>query len=83
MVRFPFQTVISEGHVYAEGFCKSTDAKPTKIDGNDLITGSSLFEVDTSDAYLFEEDGNTWEKQGNSESTQEGQGNSESTQEGD
>ena len=63
MVRFPFQTVISEGLVYVEGFCKHDDAKPTKIDGNDIITGSSLFEVDTSDAYLFEEDGKTWVKQ--------------------
>lgn len=72
MVRFPFQTVISEGLVYAEGFCKHDDVKPTTLDGNDLITGSSLYEVDTSDAYMFEEEGKTWMKQGNSESAQDG-----------
>lgn len=63
MIRFVVEQKFSDGTIYAEGFCKHDDAKPTKIDGNDLITGSSLFEVDTSDAYLYEEDGKTWVKQ--------------------
>lgn len=63
MVRFPVQMVITEDLIYAEGFCKSTDEKPSQINNRNLITGSSLYEVDTSDAYMFEEDGKTWVKQ--------------------
>ena len=67
-VQFPTQIIISENTIYADGFCKSTDSKPEKLNGLDLITGSSLFEVDTSDAYLYDEDSKTWIKQGNSSS---------------
>lgn len=63
MVRFPIQMVITEDSIYADGFCKSTDEKPSQVNGRNLITGSSLYEVDTSDAYMFEEEGKTWVKQ--------------------
>lgn len=82
MVRFPIQVPITEDTVYAEGFCKSTDEKPVKLDGKDLITGSSLFEVDTSNAYLFEEEGKTWVKQGNNE-TPAAETTEETVQDGD
>ena len=82
MIRFVVEQKYSDGTIYAEGFCKSTDVKPTKINGLDLITGSSLYEVDTSDAYLYEESGQTWIKQGNSETAQE-ETPEEVTQEGD
>lgn len=62
-VQFPTQIIMTDNTIYAEGFCKSTDSKPEKLNGLDLITGSSLFEVDTSDAYLYEEESKTWIKQ--------------------
>lgn len=45
---------------YIEVAGLSTDSKPT--DG--IITGSSYLEVDTGDAYLFDEVGETWGKIG-------------------
>ena len=41
-------------------FGLSTDSKPT----TGLVTGSSFVEVDTGDAYLFDEVGSTWHKVG-------------------
>ena len=82
MIRFVLEQKFSDGTVYAEGFCKHENEKPTKINGLDLITGSSLFEVDTSDAYLFEEEGKTWIKQGNSE-TPAAETTEETVQDGD
>ena len=78
MIRFVVEQKYSYGTIYAEGFCKSTDVKPTQINGLDLITGSSLYEVDTSDAYMYEETGESWIKQVNTDITPE-----ETTQEGD
>jgi hypothetical protein len=49
--------------LYIEGFCLSTDTKPT--DG--LATGSRLTEVDTGKVYLFDEEadsGSKWIEQG-------------------
>ena len=63
MIRFVVEQKFSDGTIYAEGFCKHEDVKPTKLNGLNLITGSSLFEVDTSDAYLYEEEGQSWVKQ--------------------
>lgn len=64
MVRWPYTQVHTETTVYAGGFCNSEDSKPTKIDGMDIITGSSLFEVDTSKAFMFDEKTSTWIEQG-------------------
>ena len=63
MIRFVVEQKFSDGTIYAEGFCKHEDEKPTKLNGLNLITGSSLFEVDTSDAYLYEEESQAWVKQ--------------------
>ena len=78
MIRILFQSVIQKGKVYIEGFCTSLDDKPLTVGENDVVTGSSMYEVDTSDAYLFEEEGKTWIKQGNTETTQ-----TETVQDGD
>ena len=63
-VQFPTQIIMTDSTIYAEGFCKHDDTKPTTLNGLDLITGSSLYEVDTSDVYLYEEESKTWIKQG-------------------
>lgn len=55
--------------LYIEGFCLSTDTKPT----NGLATGSKLKEVDTGKEYRFDEEadaGSEWIEQG-AESTPE------------
>lgn len=78
MIRFVVEQTFADGTVYAEGFCKSTDVKPDTVHGLKLITGSSLYEVDTSDAYMYDESGQTWIKQVNTDITPE-----ETTQEGD
>lgn len=41
---------------YVEGFCLSTDTKPT----DRIATGSSLIEVDTGDVWFFNEESSTW-----------------------
>ena len=66
MVRWPFVQTHTETTVYAEGFCNSEDSKPTKIDGMDIITGSSLYEVDTSKPFLYDEKTSSWVEQGGS-----------------
>ena len=47
---------------YVELAGLSTDTKPTGF-----ATGSSFFEVDTSDVYFYDEAGKTWIKAGDSE----------------
>lgn len=44
--------------VYIEGWCHSSDTKPT--DG--IAGGSSLIEYDTGDWYIFNENTETWGK---------------------
>lgn len=65
-VRFPEQQIIKNGLVFAKGFCNSLDVKPTSLDGSSFCQGSSLFETDTSDVYLYDEDSSSWTKQGGS-----------------
>lgn len=43
---------------YLEGFCNSTDEKPTV----NVANGSNLIESDTGDWYFFNEDAGTWSK---------------------
>ena len=43
-----------------EFFGLSTDSKPTSYDGADVGNGSTLFEMDTSKRYVFNEDGSEW-----------------------
>lgn len=45
----------TESTVYAECAGLSTDTKPVKISGNDLITGSLFLEVDTMKLFAFDE----------------------------
>lgn len=40
---------------------KSTDDKPTQ---KDIATGSTFFEVDTGDVYVYEEESGSWMKVG-------------------
>lgn len=63
-VRFPIQIMIKDGLVYADGFCNSSDQKPANIDGMAICQGSSLYETDTSDSYMYDEDSTSWIKQG-------------------
>lgn len=44
---------------YIEGYALSTDTKPTA----GILTGSCIIEVDTGDAYLFNEAASAWVKQ--------------------
>ena len=46
---------------YVEISCKSTDEKPTS---EEWVTGSVLLEVDTSKAYFYEEESDTWKPAG-------------------
>lgn len=41
---------------YIEGFCHSTDTKPT----DRIATGSNIIEVDTGDVYFFDEETSAW-----------------------
>ena len=41
---------------YVEGFCASTDTKPT----DRIATGSNIIEVDTGDVYFFDEETSAW-----------------------
>ena len=58
MIRFVTTTTNIDGTQLREGFCLSTDEKPT--DG--LATGSSLVEVDTGDCYFYDEVSQDWTK---------------------
>jgi hypothetical protein len=59
MIRFTTQTNNFDGTQLVEGFCLSTDEKPTD---DDLATGSVLVEVDTGDCYLYDEISKDWTK---------------------
>ncbi len=37
----------------------STDPKPT---GNQVLNGSTFFEMDTGDVYVFDKENDTWRK---------------------
>ena len=60
MVRILDRRVLDDGAFYIDGACKSTDTKPTR----NIATGSCMIEVDTGDAYLYDEDSTTWIKVG-------------------
>lgn len=47
--------------VYVEIACKSTDTKPTC---EEWVSGSVLIEVDTGNAYFYEEEADTWNQAG-------------------
>lgn len=59
MLRITTEQTFTEDKKYIEGFCLSTDTKPT----NGIITGSALVEVDTGKAFFFDEESSTWEEQ--------------------
>ena len=48
---------------YIEAVGLSTDTKPTEL----IATGSLFLEIDTSEAYFYDEDGSRWIKAGASE----------------
>ena len=52
----------TETTVYIEGACLSTDTKPKKANGFNVITGSRMTEVDTGDVYAYDETGESWGK---------------------
>ena len=60
MIRILDERIFEDKKRYVSIACLSTDTKPT----NDIVTGSSAIEVDTSDAYLFDEVSGTWIKAG-------------------
>ena len=56
MVRILTETIVEGTKRYIEAACLSTDTKPV----DDLVTGSVLIEVDTSKAYMYDEDSSEW-----------------------
>lgn len=42
--------------LYIEGFCVSTDTKPT----DRIATGSNIIEVDTGNVFFYDEGTSTW-----------------------
>ena len=58
MVRILEQRIIEGNKKYIDCACLSNDTKPTA----DIVTGSTALEVDTSDAYFFDEVSGTWIK---------------------
>ena len=61
MVRIVYEKEVQnlpslEAVKYIEGFCLSTDNKPT----DRIATGSNIIEVDTGDVYFYEEVAGTW-----------------------
>lgn len=52
--RFVKTMLLMDDTMYCEGFCISTDSKPTAIDGFPVSIGSKLIEVDTGKTYLFD-----------------------------
>ena len=61
-VRILTERIIEGNKKYIEAAGLSTDSKPTA----DLVTGSVFVEVNTGDAYLFDETGAEWDKVGGS-----------------
>lgn len=60
MVRITSEIMMSDDERLIEAYGLSTDTKPT----TGVITGSVFIEVDTSDAYFFDEVSSTWIKAG-------------------
>lgn len=60
MVRVLDHRFIGKGVKYFEYAGLSTDDKPT----DNVATGSSFFEVDTTDVYFYDEGSETWIKAG-------------------
>ena len=56
MVRILTETIVEGTKRYIEAACLSTDTKPV----DDLVTGSVMIEVDTSKAYMYDEDSSEW-----------------------
>lgn len=49
-IRFVTRVPMSDGTYYVEGYCISTDVKPS----DSICIGSKLTEVDTGKVYLFD-----------------------------
>ena len=62
MVRILEERIIEGNKKYIEAAGLSTDTKPTA----GIVTGSVFVEVDTGDAYLYDEHGTEWDKVGGS-----------------
>ena len=58
MISIMLHTFIGDDE-YIEGRCLSTDTKPTEH----IQNGSTLYEMDTKDLYMYDEENNTWRKQ--------------------
>lgn len=59
MVTFSGISRVNSETPYCEGFCLSTDTKPT--DG--IANGSILVEIDTGNVFFFNEEASTWVEQ--------------------
>lgn len=57
MIRYYEKEMHTDDKPYIEAAGLSTDTKPT-----DCVTGSVFIEVDTANAYLFDEVSGDWEK---------------------
>lgn len=60
MIRKLVERQYDEDSKYIEIACLSTDTKPA----SGIVTGSVAVEVDTGDAYFFDEIGESWIKAG-------------------
>lgn len=59
MISFNFISKTNSEKPYCEGFCLSTDSKPTEGIGN----GSILCEIDTGKVFFFNETAGAWVEQ--------------------
>lgn len=59
MITFTVHNPPTEQKAYKEGFCLSTDTKPS----TDLVNGSILVEIDTGTVFFFDEEGGEWVEQ--------------------
>lgn len=62
MVRILTERIIEGNNRYIEAAGLHDDSKPTA----GIVTGSVFVEVDTGDAYLYDEHGAEWDKVGGS-----------------
>ena len=62
MVRILEERIIEGNKKYIEASGLSTDSKPTE----NIVTGSVFIEVNTGNAYLYDEHGAEWDKVGGS-----------------
>lgn len=61
MVRILVQQTFTESKVYVECAGLSTDTKPDKVNGRDIVTGSLFLEVDAMKLYAYDEtDTGSW-----------------------